>query len=93
MAEKFVDVESPDQLASLFGQLDGNISHIQKDYNVTAVSRNGGIKLIGDEENVIGAEKALRAILRLSGSGQSVSEQTVRYVTSMVAVGTSTGVS
>ncbi|MBP7187330.1 MAG: PhoH family protein [Ruminococcus sp.] len=87
MAEKFVDVESPDQLASLFGQLDGNISHIQKDYNVTAVSRNGGIKLIGDEENVIGAEKALRAILRLSGSGQSVSEQTVRYVTSMVADG------
>ena len=30
MAEKFVDVESTDQLASLFGQLDGNISHIQK---------------------------------------------------------------
>ena len=87
MAEKFVDVESPDLLSALFGQLDGNISRIQKDYSVTAVSRDGGIKLIGEESNVNDAEKALKALLRISGSGQALSEQTVRYVTSMVAEG------
>lgn len=87
MAEKFVDVDSTETLSALFGQLDGNISRIQKDYNVTAVSRDGGIKLIGEENNVNAAEKALRALLRISGSGQSLSEQTVRYVTSMVADG------
>ena len=87
MAEKFVDVDSTETLSALFGQLDGNISRIQKDYSVTAVSRDGGIKLIGEENNVNAAEKALRALLRISGSGQSLSEQTVRYVTSMVADG------
>ena len=87
MAEKFVDVDSTETLSALFGQLDGNISRIQKDYSVTAVSRDGGIKLIGEENNVNAAEKALRALLRISGSGQSLSEQTVRYVTSMVAEG------
>lgn len=87
MAEKFVDVDSTETLSALFGQLDGNISRIQKDYSVTAVSRDGGIKLIGEENNVNAAEKALKALLRISGSGQSLSEQTVRYVTSMVADG------
>ena len=87
MAEKFVDVDSTETLSALFGQLDGNISRIQKDYSVTAVSRDGGIKLMGEENNVNAAEKALRALLRISGSGQSLSEQTVRYVTSMVADG------
>jgi len=87
MAEKFVDVDSTETLSALFGQLDGNISRIQKDYSVTAVSRDGGIKLIGEENNVNAAEKALRALLRISDSGQSLSEQTVRYVTSMVADG------
>ena len=87
MSEKFVPADSPEQLSALFGQLDGNISRIQKDYGVTAVSRDGGIKLIGEESNVNDAEKALKALLRISGSGHALSEQTVRYVTSMVADG------
>ena len=87
MAELFIDVDSPELLSMLFGQLDGNISRIQKEYSVTAVSRDGGIKLIGTEENVSAAAKALKALMRISGTGRSLSEQTVRYVTSMVADG------
>ena len=48
MSEKFVPADSPEQLSALFGQLDGNVSSIQKDFNVTVVSRDGGIKIIGD---------------------------------------------
>ena len=87
MAEKFIDVEDQEVLSALFGQLDGNISRIQKDHNVTVVSRDGGLKLIGEENNVNDAEKALKALLRISGTGQALSEQTVRYVSSMVADG------
>jgi len=87
MAEKFIDVEDQEVLSALFGQLDGNISRIQKDHNVTVVSRDGGLKLIGGENNVNDAEKALKALLRISGTGQALSEQTVRYVSSMVADG------
>ena len=86
MSEKFLAADSPEQLSALFGQLDGNISRIQKDFNVTVVSRDGGVKIIGDGDTE-GAEKALRAIMNIAKNGSSVNEQTVRYVTSMVADG------
>ena len=87
MAEKFIQVDDPGQLAELFGQLDGNASRIQKDFNVNVVSRDGGIKVIGEEKNVEDASRALRSLLDISDKGQYLSEQTVRYVTSMVTEG------
>lgn len=87
MSEKFVAVNNPEQLSAVFGQLDDNVSRIQKEYNVTVVSRDGGIKIIGDEKKVADAARALEALLKISSRGQSLSEQTVRYVTSMVADG------
>ena len=52
MSEKFVAADSTEQLSTLFGQLDGNVSRIQQNFNVTVVSRDGGIKIIGDESNI-----------------------------------------
>lgn len=87
MAEKRVRVENEEQLSALFGQLDENVSNIQKQYNVTVVSRDGDLKIIGEEPAISDAAKALEALLKMSGKGQPLSEQTIRYVTSMVADG------
>ncbi len=87
MSEAFIPVDNGEQLSALFGQLDGNIERIQNEYGVTAVSRGGGIKLIGDEDKLPLAENAVKALLRISGRGQPLSEHTVRYVTSMAADG------
>ena len=87
MAEKIITVESQEQLSELFGQLDGNINRIQKEYNVSIVSRDGYIKIIGDEKNISGAEKAVKILMKMSSRGQALSDQTVRYVTSMVTEG------
>lgn len=87
MSEKFINVDDPDRLSELFGQLDGNISRIQKEYGVTAVLRDGGIKLIGDEKNTEAAAKALHTLLKISSDGQQLSEHTIRYVATMVADG------
>ena len=89
MAEKIITVDSQEQLAELFGQLDGNITRIQKEYNVNIVSRDGVIKIIGEEKNISEAEKAVKILIRMSGRGQTLSEHTVRYVTSMVTDGVS----
>lgn len=89
MAEKIIPVDSQEQLSELFGQLDGNITRIQKEYNVSIVSRDGVIKIIGDEKNISEAEKAVKILMKISGRGQPLSEQTVRYVTSMVTDGVS----
>lgn len=87
MAEKIITVENQEQLSELFGHLDGNINRIQKEYNVNIVSRDGYIKIIGDTKNISGAEKAVKILLKMSYTGQVLSEQTVRYVTSMVTDG------
>ncbi|MCM1058739.1 MAG: PhoH family protein, partial [Eubacterium sp.] len=87
MSEKFVPVDNPEQLSAVFGQLDDNVSRIQKEYNVTVVSRDGGIKIIGSDKNVDDASRALNSLLKISSGGHTLNEQTVRYVTSMVADG------
>ena len=87
MAEKFLASDSPEQLSAVFGSLDDNVGRIKKEYGVDMVCRDGGIKLIGGEKNVEEAAKAVRAMLIISKKGQTLSEQTVRYVTSMVADG------
>lgn len=87
MSEKFVSVTDSEQLSGLFGQLDENINRIQREYDVVIVSRGDCIKIIGDEKNAESAAKALEALLKINSSGQQLTEQTVRYVTSMVADG------
>lgn len=87
MAERTIFVENSEQLSTLFGQLDINISRIQDQYSVKVVSRDGNVKIIGDEPNVSDASKAMEALLRISVKGQPLNEQTLRYVNTMVADG------
>ncbi|MDE6781655.1 MAG: PhoH family protein [Ruminococcus sp.] len=89
MTEKIIPADSQEQLAELFGQLDGNITRIRKEYNVRIVSRDGVVKIIGDKKNVSEAEKAVKILMKMSGNGQHLSEHTIRYVTSMVTDGVS----
>ena len=87
MAEKFLTADSEQQLSELFGSMDGNISSIEKQYGVSIVLRDGGIKIIGEEPALSGAEQTLSALMRMSSQGRALNEQTIRYVTSMVADG------
>ena len=87
MSEKVIPIENQEQVSELFGRLDNNITRIKKEYNVAVVSRDGFIKIIGDENNISKAEKAVKVLIKMSSGGQPLSEQTVRYVTSMTADG------
>ena len=58
MTEKIITVDNTEQLSELFGQLDGNIGRIKKQYNVNIVSRDGDVKIIGDEQSVSDAQKS-----------------------------------
>lgn len=87
MAEKMISVDNSEQLSELFGKMDNNIQRISREYNVTVVSRDGGVKIIGDEKNIEDASRAVKMLLKINGRGQALSEQTVRYVTSMVSEG------
>lgn len=88
MSEKNIPVSNQAQLSGLFGSFDSNISRIEKEYNVTVVYRDENIRIIGQNpEQIDSAEKAINALISLENSGQPLTEQTVRYVTSMVSDG------
>ncbi len=87
MTEKTIKVDNSEQLLNLFGNYDSNINTIQRKYNVVVLSRGEDIKITGDERNVKEAAEAIETLLTFSAKGESITEQTVRYVTSMVAEG------
>ncbi len=88
MPEKNIPVSNQAQLSGLFGSFDSNISKIEKEYSVTVVYRDENIRIIGQNpEQIDSAEKAINALISLESSGQPLTDQTVRYVTSMVSEG------
>ena len=87
MAEKIINVDDTEQIINLFGTYDEHINAIQRQYNVVVLSRGTDVKISGSEENVERAVQAISALMKISGTGERVTDQTIRYVTSMVSEG------
>ena len=73
-----------EQAVSLFGSFDENILLIEKSFNVDVISRGSDIKVNGEPENVSKAVKAINGLLMLLNRGETLNEQNVRYVISLV---------
>ncbi len=72
---------------SLFGSFDENIKLIEKEFSVSVISRGGEIKIQGDEEMVDKAKRVITNLLYLINKGETLGEQNVRYVISLVKDG------
>lgn len=68
---------------NVFGQCDAYAKIIERALNVTIVSRNGEIKLVGDENNVTKAKNVFLQLLSLSRRGNTITEQNVNYALSL----------
>ncbi len=88
MVEKIINVDKMEYVLSLFGNYDENINLIQRNYNVVILSRGGDIKITGSEENVYKVSLVIEQLLKLVEKGDIISEQSIRYVISMVEDGT-----
>ncbi len=87
MIEQIIEFEALDQAVSLFGSFDENVKLIEREYGVSIISRGTDLKVVGDAENVSRAVRALNSLLVLIGKGESLSDQNVRYVISLVNEG------
>ena len=85
MAERIWNAAHPDQIAAVFGNYDANLNMIQKQFHVVIVNRGTGVKITGTEENIEKAVQAMDVLLQTVQKGGSLTDQTVRYVVSMVA--------
>ena len=84
--EKSIIIESVELLGNVFGTYDENIKIIENEYDVRITSRDGEIKINGDE-NVEKAEKIITALMNVALKGENIGEREVKYFISMVEEG------
>ncbi len=89
MADKILNVNNTEQIIDLFGPYDENINLIQRQYGVVVISRGTEVIISGSEENVNNACQAIESLLKISKTGEKLTDQTIRYVASMVSEGES----
>ena len=87
MIEQTISVERLEEAAALFGSFDENIRILERELAVSVVSRDGSLKVSGEAEAVMYAVKAIQGLLELSGRGEPINEQNVRYVLQLVKAG------
>ncbi len=87
MAERIVDIERLEHTIALFGNFDQNINLIEKQYDVAVICRGTDIKITGEAENVDKAARAISSLIVLLNKGESINDQNIRYVFSLVSDG------
>ena len=87
MIEQSINVERLEEAAALFGSFDENIRIIERELDVSVVNRDGSLKVSGEAEAVMYAVKAIQGLLELSGRGEPINEQNVRYILQLVKAG------
>ncbi len=87
--EQSVSIERMEEAINLFGAFDENIRLVEQEFQVSIVNRDGELKVSGEGENVRLAVQALNGLLTLSGRGEELNGQTIRYVLSLVRAGRS----
>ena len=85
--EQRISIERLEQAVNIFGSFDENIRLLEQEFSVTVVNREGELRVSGEPEDTMLACKAIQALLTLSSRGETIGEQNVRYVVSLVRAG------
>ncbi len=87
ITERTVNAERVEDLISVFGSFDENIKYIESALAVTIVNRGTELKVTGDAEAVDKAVRTLEGLLQLASKGETIDEQRVRYLITLVQEG------
>ena len=85
--ERIVNADRVEDLSAVFGSFDENIKRIEDALSVRIINRGTDLKVSGDEENVDKAVRTLEGLLALSSKGETIDEQRVRYLITLVREG------
>lgn len=87
MVEEILNIDRMEHAISLFGSFDENIKLLEKEFDVTVITRGSEIKIKGSIENTDKAKRAVNNLLLLINKGESLNEQNIRYIISLVRDG------
>lgn len=85
--ERIISAERVEDILNVFGSFDQNLHIIENEWNVRVTDRDAELKISGEPEDVVSAEKAVQSLLTLAARGETVDEQRVRYVIGMIRSG------
>ena len=85
--ERIVSAERVEDLIAVFGSFDENIKRIEDALGVQVVNRGTELHVIGDEEMADKAVRTLDGLLQLAARGETIDEQRVRYLITLVNEG------
>ena len=85
--ERIVNAERVEDLIAVFGSFDENIKRIEDALNVKVVNRGTDLRVSGDEEMADKAVRTLDGLLALASKGETIDEQRVRYLITLVSEG------
>lgn len=87
ITERIVNAERVEDLIAVFGSFDENIKRIEESLSVSIVNRGTDLKVTGEEEAVDKAARTLDSLLSLASKGETIDEQRVRYLITLVREG------
>ena len=87
MIEQIIGIERFDEVIDIFGSFDENMRIVERELDVTVISRGNELKISGNAENVSLAVKTINALLSLSARGESPNSQSVEYVIGLTREG------
>ena len=85
--ERTVNADRVEDIIAVFGSFDENIRRIEDAFSVTIVNRGTDLRITGDEEAADKAVRTLNGLLALASKGETIDEQRVRYLMTLVGEG------
>ena len=85
--ERIVNAERIEDIIAVFGSFDENIKRIEDALHVSIVNRGTDLKVSGDEEAADKAVRTVEGLLSLAAKGETIDEQRVRYLITLVNEG------
>lgn len=76
-----------EQLQNIFGFNDKYIKKIEKDLKVSIVNRDDYVKIIGEQPNVIQAQKLMDELMEMVRRGNMIEDQNLNYAVEMMKEG------
>ena len=87
MTERIIAVDRIENIISVFGSFDQNVRLIESELGVSVTDRESELRISGEAESVLYAEKAINGLLSLASKGENIDSQNVRYILKLVQEG------
>ena len=87
MTEQSMSIDRMENVINVFGSFDENLRLIEGELGVRVTDRESELRITGETENVMLAQRAIEGLMRLASKGENIDEQSVRYILGLVRSG------